>query len=527
MALIMVVAAIIGSLVATGVGPALADKFVTQVSCLFGGSCESGDLDGGPVAQEGAPAAGDAPDGDAPPPAEPPAPPAKTQAQLDFEAAQQALDLARTEQRTSDEKAKAIAKELAEILADELGLKNPFECVMTMDLATCGQAALDVLTGLIGGGAAGKFAKKYWKPWDWEKAAGKIKKVVGLAWDLKGRIGSAIDARGKVKNAEDTFNTAKAKLDAENAAKPKPEDPKKPPKKPDEEEEEPEKCPQPHSFLARTPVLFGDGSRRPIESVRLGDRVVATNPLTGRTAVRPVTRTIRTTDDKHFTVLTVLSGGRTQQLTATDTHPFWLTDLRRWADAGDIVAGAGLRTPEGRTVPVTAVRHYTQRQTTYDLTVDEIHTYYVLAGATPVLVHNNNCEDKVWEPYREDVSHDFQGPLPADAGIPPGSRLAPGYYTFIVRPDGSVRAIHDEVMKALNPTAGHVSLGENQGVIMAGRFVVDTSGRIIEVDNFSGHYAPKDLPGFTPLEDITRAAFRRHGWDIGDSWKYYPGRPGR
>ncbi|MFE0085891.1 hypothetical protein, partial [[Kitasatospora] papulosa] len=28
---------------------------------------------------------------------------------------------------------------------------------------------------------------------------------------------------------------------------------------------------------------------------------------------------------------------------------------------------------------------------TYNLTVEDFHTYYVLAGATPVLVHNSNC----------------------------------------------------------------------------------------------------------------------------------------
>jgi hypothetical protein len=31
---------------------------------------------------------------------------------------------------------------------------------------------------------------------------------------------------------------------------------------------------------------------------------------------------------------------------------------------------------------------YARQETVYDLTVDTVHTYYVLAGATPVLVHN-------------------------------------------------------------------------------------------------------------------------------------------
>ena len=39
-------------------------------------------------------------------------------------------------------------------------------------------------------------------------------------------------------------------------------------------------------------------------------------------------------------------------------------------------------------VQITALHHYTKRQRTHDLTIDDIHAYYVLAGATPVLVHN-------------------------------------------------------------------------------------------------------------------------------------------
>ncbi|WLQ40999.1 polymorphic toxin-type HINT domain-containing protein [Streptomyces laculatispora] len=392
--MVLIVAAVVGAMVATGIGQTLTDKIVAQVSCIGGGGCDTGDPDpaaeGRPPQGED-PAGGDVPATDAPLPGEPPLPPAKSQAQLDFEAAQQELETARTDQRTSEDKAKAIAVELAKILADELGLKNPFDCVMKQDLGTCGDAVIDVLLNLIGG-SAGKFAKKYWKPQDWKKGAGRAKKVVNLSWDLKNTIGKILDARGKVKAAESKLASAKTKFDAEKAAKPKPQEPKKPerPDKPDDDEE-PDECQVPHSFLGGTPVLFGDGKRRPIENVRLGDRVVATDPVTGRTALRPVTRTFRTTDDKHFTVLTVRAGDRTERLTATDTHPFWLTDQGRWVDAGDITAGAALRTPAGHAMPVTAVRHYTQRQTTYDLTVDEIHAYYVGAGSENALVHNVTC----------------------------------------------------------------------------------------------------------------------------------------
>ncbi|MFI1539823.1 hypothetical protein [Streptomyces anandii] len=37
---------------------------------------------------------------------------------------------------------------------------------------------------------------------------------------------------------------------------------------------------------------------------------------------------------------------------------------------------------------VEANRAYDQHTRTYNLTVDDLHTYYVLAGETPILVHN-------------------------------------------------------------------------------------------------------------------------------------------
>lgn len=48
-----------------------------------------------------------------------------------------------------------------------------------------------------------------------------------------------------------------------------------------------------------------------------------------------------------------------------------------------------LRTDEGDTVVVTGNRAYDDHVRTYNLTVDDLHTFYVLAGDVPVLVHNS------------------------------------------------------------------------------------------------------------------------------------------
>ncbi|MCP2309929.1 polymorphic toxin-type HINT domain-containing protein [Kitasatospora paracochleata] len=147
-----------------------------------------------------------------------------------------------------------------------------------------------------------------------------------------------------------------------------------------------------HSFPADTRVLMADGSAKPIGAVRIGDEVATAGPVTGEHTARPVTDTITTPDDRQFTRLTVSTGtGERSTLTVTAHHPFWDATTGRWTDAADLRAGDHLATPDGSDVTVTAVDNYTTAPTeAHDLTVADLHTYYVLAGGTPVLVHN--CE---------------------------------------------------------------------------------------------------------------------------------------
>ncbi|MGW0874227.1 polymorphic toxin-type HINT domain-containing protein [Streptomyces sp. NPDC002740] len=78
-------------------------------------------------------------------------------------------------------------------------------------------------------------------------------------------------------------------------------------------------------------------------------------------------------------------------MTATDGHPFWIPELGEWADATNLAAGERLSSSTRVVVRITEVRRWDQSATVYNLTVADVHTYYVLAGATPVLVHNSDC----------------------------------------------------------------------------------------------------------------------------------------
>ncbi|MFF3379928.1 polymorphic toxin-type HINT domain-containing protein [Streptomyces sp. NPDC002680] len=152
--------------------------------------------------------------------------------------------------------------------------------------------------------------------------------------------------------------------------------------------------PCPRCFLAGTDVLMADGTTKDIEDVEVGDEVQATDPETGEFGPRKVTRLIVIADaEKYFNELSIATDNGIEKLTATHDHPFWVPELGQWVATRDLTAGMHLRKPDGSTVTVTANRPFSKHARTYNLTVDDLHTYYVVAGQTPVLVHNAGGAD--------------------------------------------------------------------------------------------------------------------------------------
>ncbi|WP_371479167.1 polymorphic toxin-type HINT domain-containing protein [Kitasatospora sp. NBC_00315] len=195
-----------------------------------------------------------------------------------------------------------------------------------------------------------------------------------------------------------------------------------------------------NSFPSGTAVLMADGTTKPIDQVRVGDVVTATDPQTGETHPETVTATITTPDDTDFTDLTLTSDASPRGppaaaavITSTHHHPYWSETRRQWVDAGELRSGEHLRRADGSTLTVQAVRNYAYAVTTHNLTVANLHTYYVLAGTTPVLVHNS-CPPAGPDPdgnivYRalaqgEDHSVGLTARDPSNAGVSPLSHVA-------------------------------------------------------------------------------------------------------
>ncbi|MGK5498892.1 polymorphic toxin-type HINT domain-containing protein [Streptomyces sp. URMC 125] len=295
--------------------------------------------------------------------------------------AEQKVAQAQQNYNASKQRTVHAAKALVEIAKDILGVNAAMDCFSSGDLAACGETALNVAGSFVGG-LAGKILAKYGMPWNWAKGAKLAKRVWGLLEDLVGGIKGMWSASHSLNKEKQRLAKAKSALAAAKA-KVKNFFKKK-------------KC---HSFLPGTAVLLSDGTSKPIEDVELGDKVTVTDPKTGETTTREVVGTIVTEDDKHFVDLTIASdgSGKTAALVSTTTHPFWSESEQEWIEAGDLEPGMTLRTPSGDTVTLTGIRYFEKRQRTHDLTISGIHTYYVLAGATPVLVHNCNLSARASE----------------------------------------------------------------------------------------------------------------------------------
>ncbi len=146
-----------------------------------------------------------------------------------------------------------------------------------------------------------------------------------------------------------------------------------------------------NSFPAGTMVLLADGTTKPIDQLTTDDTVTATDPATGTTQPEPVTATIIGHNDTEFTELTLTTQAQTATIVSTQHHPYWDITTNRWTDAGDLKPGDRLLTASSQGATVESVNNYrTASQAAYNLSVANIHTYYAIAGQTPVLVHNSN-----------------------------------------------------------------------------------------------------------------------------------------
>ena len=99
---------------------------------------------------------------------------------------------------------------------------------------------------------------------------------------------------------------------------------------------------------------MADGTRRPIAEVSVGDRVLATDTVSGRTVVRTVAGLHRNHDADLVDVVVRDPSGAESTVSTTRRHRFWDDRRSTWVEARFLRPGDRLRSDDGSVVEVAA-----------------------------------------------------------------------------------------------------------------------------------------------------------------------------
>ncbi|MEV7782668.1 RHS repeat-associated core domain-containing protein [Kitasatospora sp. NPDC088351] len=370
-----------------------------------------------------------------------------------------------------------IVHQVVDLIGDLIGFNDARDCFTKGDVMACVNTALNAVPWgkLFKAVKVGIKAFKIYKEID--KAYDMIRSGERAMADAEKAIVRANTAAAEARAAERAAAKAAEEKAAKEAAVDAPGTDPKPTKAEADAPATPTAC---NSFPAETRVLMADGTIKAISDIHDGDVVMATDPQTGETHPETVTATITTPDDKDFTDLALTDEASPRgppadnpaKITSTHHHPYWSETRQQWVDAGELTPGEHLRQPDGTTLTIQSVRNYPYAVTTHNLTVSLLHTYYVLAGATPVLVHNCDLAEMAADHrvnannglgvkadkniavarVRVDGSNDFMTATsgkhvnPGETGMPVTRRFDPG-----TRPYDSETHIFETLAQRLTP----------------------------------------------------------------------------
>ena len=145
-------------------------------------------------------------------------------------------------------------------------------------------------------------------------------------------------------------------------------------------------------FSAGTLVYCEDGKKE-IEDIRIGDRVLACDPETGEQAYKTVVCLFRN-ESCDWIGISVNS----EEIISTPGHKYYLPFDNQWKSAFELNVGDTVLLVDGNYAEIQSVRsiQYDIPQITYNIEVEDFHTYYVGSG---VLVHNKKCKVEIGNYY--------------------------------------------------------------------------------------------------------------------------------
>jgi len=129
---------------------------------------------------------------------------------------------------------------------------------------------------------------------------------------------------------------------------------------------------------------MADGTTtKSISQIEIGDWVLAEDPETGERGARQVTRLWVHED----TLVDLEING--VDVTTTEDHPFWNATDTEWQRADALDVGDFVVSADGDLLAVEGIDWASATTATaYNLTINDLNTYYVEIGDEQVLVHN-------------------------------------------------------------------------------------------------------------------------------------------
>ncbi len=142
-------------------------------------------------------------------------------------------------------------------------------------------------------------------------------------------------------------------------------------------------------------LVVTDEGLKPIEEVKVGDKVLAYDETTGEQAYKEVVRLFRNETDEWYHIFV-----NNEELVCTGGHPFFVKD-KGFVSAKDLSIGDILHLSDGALVAISAIaiEKLEKPEATYNFEVADFHTYFV--GESKVLVHNT-CGKKLND-YAKDI----------------------------------------------------------------------------------------------------------------------------
>ena len=150
-------------------------------------------------------------------------------------------------------------------------------------------------------------------------------------------------------------------------------------------------------FVAGTKVTTKDGLVN-IEDIKVGDQVLSKDPKTGEESFKPVVQLFKSEKSELYHLeYKVNETGKTETLTTTPEHPFFVKEKDHFMEAQALKPGDTFVLANGKTATLTLISAERappgKTTTVYNFEVEDFHTYFV--GEAKVWVHNVCISEKL------------------------------------------------------------------------------------------------------------------------------------